>query len=131
MDSTNVSLRCVKGDYLNRTDAAQGVSTAKAGENGNEWTLEATEKENVYKLKSSKGDYLHRPDTEEGVTTWGVGIGNEWTLVYVDKNKGLDMYRLKSWKGDYLCRAAEEFGVGTVDVETKSSLWVMEPNTAG
>lgn len=126
MDSKTVTLICFKGDYLHRTDAAQGVSTAAAGSDGNKWTIEATEKENVYKLKSSKGDYLHRPDTNEGVTTWGVGIGNEWTLEYVDKNDGVEAFRLKSWKGDYLSRSTDEFGVTTTTKIAKSSAWLFE-----
>jgi hypothetical protein len=121
--STKISLKSWKGDYLHRPDSPQGVTTWNTGI-GNAWTVELIDG-NKIRLKSWKGDYLHRPDSTQGVTTWNTGIGNEWSVELVDGNK----IRLKSWKGDYLHRPDSTQGVTTWNTGVGNE-WIVEPVVA-
>ncbi len=118
--SSKISLKSWKGDYLHRPDTSQGVTTWNTGI-GNEWIVELIDG-NKISLKSWKGDYLHRPDTSQGVTTWNTGIGNEWIVELIDGNK----IRLKSWKGDYLHRPDTSQGVTTWNTGIGNE-WIVEP----
>jgi hypothetical protein len=102
-----VRVKSWKGDYLNRPNTVQGVTSDVAGAAGNEWTVECKPNGNV-QLRSWKGDYLHRPDSPQGVTTWDQG---EWTVV---PSRG-STFMLRSWKGDYLHRPDSPQGVTTWD----------------
>ena len=121
--STKISLKSWKGDYLHRPDSPQGVTTWNTGI-GNAWTVELIDG-NKIRLKSWKGDYLHRPDSTQGVTTWNTGVGNEWTVELIDGNK----IRLKSWKGDYLHRPDSTQGVTTWNTGVGNE-WIVEPVVA-
>jgi hypothetical protein len=110
-----VRLKSWKGDYLNRPDSPQGVTTNGVRTlRGNTWTVQCHPDGNV-SLRSWKGDYLHRPDGPGGVTTWDQG---EWTVV---PGTG-DSFMLRSWKGDYLHRPDSPEGVTTWDQGT----WTVE-----
>jgi len=121
--SSKISLKSWKGDYLHRPDSPQGVTTWNTGV-GKEWIVEFIDG-NKIRLKSWKGDYLHRPDTPQGVTTWNTGVGNEWTVELIDGNK----IKLKSWKGDYLHRPDTSQGVTTWNTGVGNE-WIVEPVVA-
>ena len=67
-----------KGDYLNRTDSAQAITSAATGNAGNAWTPEFAS--GKVKLKSVKGDYLNRTDAAQGVNAAATGTGTVWSL---------------------------------------------------
>ncbi|QRN97079.1 LodA/GoxA family CTQ-dependent oxidase [Archangium violaceum] len=96
-NATRIRLKSWKTDYLQRTDAAQGVTTATSGA-GTEWIVEWVSN-NTLKLKSSKGDYLQRADAAQGVTTGTTGANTVWII-----EANTDKFTLKSAKGDCLHR---------------------------
>jgi hypothetical protein len=73
-----LQLKSWKGDYLNRSDAAQAITAAATGATGNAWTPEFAS--GKVKLKSVKGDYLNRTDAAQGVNAAATGTGTVWSL---------------------------------------------------
>lgn len=102
LNATKIKLKSWKGDYLNRPDSAQNVTTISTNSNstGNEWTVETIADRKI-KLKSCKGDYLRRCDRGRGVDTGTNTTATEWIVEDLTANK----IKLKSWTGDYLHRS--------------------------
>jgi hypothetical protein len=74
-----VRLKSWKGDYLQRTEQPQGVTTLASGA-GTDWLVECQCSEGKVLFKSAKGDYLSRPDTAQGVSSASSGPGTEWAF---------------------------------------------------
>jgi hypothetical protein len=117
-NATRIKLKSWKTDYLQRTDAAQGVTTATGGA-GTEWTVEWLS-DNTLKLKSSKGDYLQRTDAAQGVTTGATGANTVWII-----EASTGRFMLKSSKGDCLHRPDAAPSVTTWG-EGIGNLWQIE-----
>ncbi|HEX5754667.1 MAG TPA: FAD-dependent oxidoreductase [Archangium sp.] len=115
-----VRLKSWKGDYLQRPEQPQGVTTLASGA-GTDWLVECQCSEEKFLFKSSKGDYLSRPDTAQGVSSASSGPGTEWAFES-DGNK----VRLRSWKGDYLHRPDTAQGVSTWPGGVTGNDWLVE-----
>ncbi|WP_257459281.1 LodA/GoxA family CTQ-dependent oxidase [Archangium lipolyticum] len=117
-NATRIRLKSWKTDYLQRTDAAQGVTTSTSGA-GTEWLVEWVGN-NTLRLKSSKGDYLQRTDAAQGVTTGATGVNTVWII-----EANTDKFTLKSSKGDCLHRPDAAPSVTTWG-EGIGNLWHIE-----